>query len=83
MTTLTLDEAMLLMLRQTKGLTEIRDVNGVVVGFFAPVSIDRAHQYAEAAAQVDPLETRRRMEAGGKFHTTQDVLNHLGSLETL
>jgi hypothetical protein len=43
MTTLTVDDATLALLRQAKGLTEIRDGTGAIVGFFAPVSMERAH----------------------------------------
>jgi hypothetical protein len=82
MNTLTADEAMLAILQQAKGLAEIRDVNGTIVGFFAPVSVERAHLYVQAAAQIDPQEIKRRKEAGGKTHTTQEVLDHLRSLET-
>jgi hypothetical protein len=78
MFTLTADEGTLALLRQAQGLTEIRDATGAVVGFFAPVSVERAHLYAQAAAQADPAEIKRRKEAGGKTHTTQEVMEHLG-----
>jgi hypothetical protein len=81
MITLKVDDAMLAVLKQVNGLAEIRDSNGQVVGFFAPVSVDRAHLYAQAAAQLDPQEIKRRKEAGGPTHTTQEVLDHLRSLE--
>jgi len=82
MFTLTADDNMLAVLRQAQGLAEIRDASGTVVGFFAPVSVERAHLYAQAAAQIDPTEVKRRKEAGGETHTTQQVLEHLRSLET-
>jgi hypothetical protein len=82
MITLTADDTLLAVLKQTKGLAEIRDSAGTIVGFFAPVEMDRAHLYAQAAAQTDPQEIKRRKEAGGKTHTTQEVLDHLKSLET-
>jgi hypothetical protein len=82
MNTLIADDAVLAVLRQAKGLSEIRDASGTVVGFFAPVSLERAHLYAQAAAQIDPTEIKRRKEAGGKTHTTAEVLEHLKSLET-
>jgi hypothetical protein len=80
--TLTVDDNVLALLRQAKGLAEIRDASGTIVGFFAPVSLERAHLYAQAAAQADPAEIKRRKEAGGKTHTTQEVMEHLRSLET-
>lgn len=82
MTTLTADEALSGQLRQVNGLAEIRDASGTILGFFTPVSLERAHLYAQAAAQTDPTEVQRRKEAGGKTHTTQEVLDHLRSLET-
>jgi hypothetical protein len=81
MTSLTADDAMLATLRQAQGLAEIRDPTGRVIGFFAPVSVEHADLYAQAAAQVDPTEIQRRKAAGGKPHTTQEVLDHLKSLE--
>jgi hypothetical protein len=82
MITLIADDAMLATLRQANGLAEVRDASGTIIGFFAPVSLDRAHLYAQAAAQTDPMEVKRRKESGGKTHTTQEVLDHLRSLET-
>jgi hypothetical protein len=82
MTTITADGALLVALRQANGLTEIRDADGTVVGFFAPVSVERAHLYAQAAAQISPADVKRRKEEGGKTHTTQAVVQNLDSLET-
>jgi hypothetical protein len=82
MITLIADDAMLATLRQATGLAEVRDASGTIIGFFAPVSLERAHLYAQAAAQTDPAEVKRRKESGGKTHTTQEVLDRLRSLET-
>jgi hypothetical protein len=81
MITLTADEKMLAILREAKGLAEIRDSSGEIIGFFAPVSVERAHLYAQAATQISPAEVKRRKEEGGPTHTTQEVLRHLDSLE--
>jgi hypothetical protein len=81
MLTITADAAMLAKLRAADGLAEIRDGEGKVVGFYAPVSVDRAPLYAQAAADISPAEVKRRKEEGGKTHTTQEVLQHLDSLE--
>jgi hypothetical protein len=80
MITLTADDALLALLRQANGLAEIRDASGTIVGFFAPVSLERAHLYAQKAAQIDPTEIQRRKAAGGPTHTTTEVLEHLRSL---
>jgi hypothetical protein len=45
MITLTADDAVLAALRQATELVEIRDAKGTVVGYFAPVSAERAHLY--------------------------------------
>lgn len=78
---LTADEAMVTVLRQANELAEIRDASGTVIGFFAPVAMERARLYAQAAAAVDPTEIQRRRQASYKTHTTQEVLAHLDSLE--
>jgi hypothetical protein len=78
---LTADDAVMAVLGKAKELAEIRDCNGTVIGFFAPVGIERADLYAEAAAAVDPSEIQRRKQAGHKTQTTQEVLAHLDSLE--
>jgi hypothetical protein len=78
---LTADDAMMAVLSMAKELAEIRDRNGTVIGFFAPVGLERAHLYAQAAAAADPAEIQRRKQAGHKTHTTQEVLAHLDSLE--
>ena len=80
MTTLTADEAMLAVLRQANGLAEIRDPSGAIVGFFAPVSLERAHLHAQAAARIDPTEIKRRKESERQGHTTREVFEHLKSL---
>jgi hypothetical protein len=81
MRSLTVDGAVLAVLSQADGLTEIRDAAGRVVGFLAPVSVERAHLYAEAAARIDPTAIRRRKEAGGQTYTTREVLARLQSLD--
>ncbi len=82
MITLTADDSMLAVLRQAQGLAEIRDTSGTIVGFFAPVSVERAHLYAQAAAQIDPTEVKRRGESERDGHTTGQVFEHLKSLTT-
>jgi hypothetical protein len=81
MISLTVDDGMLAVLSQAKELAEIRDASGKVIGFFAPVALERAPLYARAAASVDPTEVQRRKQAGHKTHTTQEVMERLDSLE--
>ena len=81
MTTIIAAGVLLAALRQASGLTEIRDAHGNVVGFFAPVSVKRTHLYAQAGASISPAEVKQHKEEKGKTHTTQEVLQNLGSLE--
>jgi hypothetical protein len=68
-------------LRDAKTLVEVRDEQGAVIGFFAPVALEHAARYAEAAAAMDPMAAKRAAkEGGGK--TTAEVLDHLRSLES-
>lgn len=80
MTTLTADEAMLAVLRQANGLAEIRDTSGAVVGFYAPVTLEHAAQFASAAAHIDPAELKCRRESTDTCYTTREVFERLRSL---
>jgi hypothetical protein len=80
MTRLTADDAMLALLRQAKELAEVCDASGRVVGFFAPVALEHAATYAEAAARIDPAEIQRRKTEPGRNYTTREVFEHLLSL---
>jgi hypothetical protein len=63
-----------------QGLTEIRDTEGKVLGFFSPIDRERAAAYAEAASHFDPEEMKRRKLSNEKDYTTAEVLQHLQSL---
>src|SRR5262245_51471220 len=81
MRTITVDNKLLEVLARATSLAEVCDSSGTLVCFFAPASLEHADLYARAAAQISPQEIRRRAEAGGKTYTTQEVLEHLRSLE--
>jgi hypothetical protein len=81
MTSLIADDAMLAVLRQAAGLAEIRDTRGEVVGFFAPVSLEQARRYAEAAARIDRAELERRKQSGEKGVELHVILGRLKQLE--
>jgi hypothetical protein len=53
MITLTANDNMLAALRQATDVVEIRDAQGTVVGYFAPVSADRAHLYQQEQPKVE------------------------------
>lgn len=63
-------------------LTEIRDDQGNVVGFFAPPSRVEELRYLQAAAQFDPQEKDRRKNSPDARLTTKEVLEYLNTLET-
>jgi len=63
------------------GLTELRDDDGRVLGYFAPACHDSAAMYVEAAAHFDPDEMKRRKESNTKGSTTSEVLDRIKSLE--
>jgi hypothetical protein len=76
MSTLIATDAMANLLRQATDLTEIRDANGTVLGFFAPVS-SQARLYAKPPGQCDAAAPTHDQ---GKFYTTRQVFERLLSL---
>ena len=68
-------------LESLEGLTEIRDADGNLLGYFSPAARDTAAVYSQAAAQFDPEEMKRRKESSEKGQTTAEVLAQLKSLE--
>ena len=77
---LTATDDMLAALGDAKDIIEVRDTEGKVVGYFAPVSPDYARRLAAFAAQSDPAEMKRRRESPGPHYTTAEVFEHLLSL---
>jgi hypothetical protein len=77
--TRTADKKMLALLAQVKELADVRDANGNVVGFFAPLSLSHAQEYVKAASEIDPEEIRRRKKNKRPGHTTKQVLERLRS----
>jgi hypothetical protein len=47
MITLTATDSMLAVLKQATDVVEVRDTHGAVIGYFAPVSAERAHLYPQ------------------------------------
>src|SRR5437879_6237142 len=82
MTTLTVGKEVETILRQTQDLAEIRDGQGQIIGFFAPVSLEHAARYAQAATMIDRAEIQRRRAIPGKSYTTKEVFEHLLSMTT-
>ena len=63
------------------GPAEIRDENGKVIGYFTPADRDEQNLYQRAAANLDCEEKNRRKKTGEKGLTTEEVVEHLESLE--
>jgi hypothetical protein len=77
---ITADDAMKEKLSEAKTLVAVRDVDGTVIGFFAPASREHAAFYAAAAASIDPM-AHKRSPKEGPSRTTAEVLEYLKGLE--
>jgi hypothetical protein len=81
MHTLTADKFLQQSLSSLSGLTEVRDAQGIVLGYFSPASQKSPEAYAQAAAHFDPEEMKRRMLSQEKGRTTNEVLSRIAALE--
>jgi hypothetical protein len=81
MNAVTADIALQQSLANVPGLTEIRDSQGVLLGYFSPAKHKLAQAYAEAAAHFDPAEIKRRKESEEPGRSTAEVLSRLKGLE--
>ena len=64
-----------------EGPAEIRDESGKVIGYFTPADRDEQNLYQRAAANLDCDEKNQRKKTGEKGLTTEEVVEHLESLE--
>ena len=80
MNTITADASLQQSLAGLPGLTEVRDPQGVVIGYFSPVSHKDSEAYAQAAAHFDPSEMQRRKRSGEQGRPTRDVLSRISTL---
>ena len=81
MNTLTADTSLQQSLSTLPGLTVVRDSEGAVLGYYSPASHKTPEAYAQAAAQFDPDEMKRRKLSNEKGRTTSDVLSRIAALE--
>jgi hypothetical protein len=79
MNTITADSSLQHSLAQLPGLTEVRDSDGKVLGYFSPASHGSPEAYAQAAAHFNPEEMKLRKAANDKGHTTDEVLKRIAS----
>ena len=81
MATVTADMNMMEALQKAKGLTEVRDRQGALLGHFLPtMSRDELLLYMKVLAEYDPAESERQWQTDEKCYSTQEVLQHLQSL---
>lgn len=84
MNSITADALLHQSLPKVTSLTEVRDTDGKILGYYSPLlattKLDAA-TYAELAARTDSAELKRRKESNEREYTTAEVLEHLKSLE--
>lgn len=81
MTTVTVNQAQAETMVKTGELVEVRDPAGAVIGFFAPVKLEYAKDYAEAAARAQSIWGRPDGRPAKQWYTGEEVAAHLRSLE--
>jgi hypothetical protein len=81
MNTFTADTSLQQSLSSLPGLTEVRDSQGTVLGYFSPAANKTPEAYAQAAAHFDPEEMQRRKLSNEKGRTTSEVLSRIASSE--
>lgn len=79
MNTFTADTSFKQSLLTLPGLTEFRDSQGMVLGYFSPASHEAAEVLVQAAAQFDPEEMKRRKLSNEAGRTTSEVLNRIAA----
>lgn len=77
MNTLTADTSLQHSLASVSGLTEVRDAQGIVLGYYSPATHTSPAAYAEAAAHFDPVEMQRRKSSQAQGRTTNEVLSRI------
>jgi hypothetical protein len=80
MSTVPLDSQTLAALVAQKRLVAVTDVNGHIVGYFAP-AVSR-EEMARRLGLPDPEVVRKQRESSERTHTTAEVKAYLNSLET-
>lgn len=81
MNTLTANTALEEALRELKGLTEVRDGQDTVMGYFLPaMTREELLLYLKVLAEYDPAEIARRKAEPGKRYTLQEILAQLEAM---
>jgi hypothetical protein len=79
MISITVPEPTAAALSKNRELVELRSPDGTLIGFFAPISLEHAAKYAQAATKAEP-HTAQRIQPEGTPVSTTDLLNRLGSI---
>ena len=60
---------------------EVRDEQGMLLGYFTPAWLGTAEDYRRARAQIDRAELERRKKSDEPCYSTAEVLDYLKTLE--
>lgn len=81
MSSITADNALRSLLSQATDVTEIRDTDGELLGYFAPAGMADQIAALRLAARFDPEELKRRKASKHPGYTFDQIKEHLRSLE--
>ncbi len=81
MTSIVANKSMLTALKRVKGRTEIRDMQGQVIGIFTPKNLDGSTSHAGLPTRVDIDENQRRKLTMEKPIPSSEVLQHMRLLD--
>ena len=81
MNTFTVDTSLQQSLATLPGLTEVRDSQGTLLGYFSPTSHKTPEAYVQAAAHFDPDEMKKRKLSNETGRTTSEILNRIATLD--
>ncbi len=81
MTSIVANKSMLTALKRVKGRTEIRDMQGQVIGTFTPKNLDGPTNHAGLPTRVDIDENQRRKLTTEKPIPSSEVLRHMRLLD--
>lgn len=81
MSSFTADGALQTTLAQAKEITEIRDTNGQLLGYFAPAAVANQIPAFRLAGLFDREELKRRKASKEPGYSFEQVMNHVRSME--
>lgn len=81
MPTLTADETLVSQIEATRTVSEVRDMQGRVIGLFAPGNLEEARLCMYAWLTLDPVDVQRQKASNERTYKYAEVKSHLDSLE--